>query len=88
MAESRGGRSIDSASSIGRVGVGAASEIAEERAQSNGQDHMGFSICESMLTFEGIYDDPSSLRNDVLLFKSHSVRMAMIEAVCGPEQIH
>lgn len=68
--------------------MSAVSEVAEERAQSNGQDHLGFSNCESILTFEGMNDDPSSLRDDVLLFKSHSVKMAMIEAVCGPEQIH
>ena len=65
-----------------------ASEVAEERAQSNGEDHMGFSICESILTTKGMNDDPSSLRDDVLLFKSHSVRMAVIEADRGPEQIH
>ena len=49
---------------------------------------MGFSICESMLTFKGMNYDPSSLQNDVLLFKSHSVRTAIIEADRGSEHIH
>ena len=84
MAEDRGGRSIDSASSIGRVGVSVASEVAEERAQSNEEDHMRYPICESMSTSKGVDDDSDSLRNDVFLFKSHSVRMAVID---GPEQI-
>lgn len=65
-----------------------ASEVAEERAQSNGEGHLRYLVCQNTSTSKGVDNDSDSFRNDVLLINNHSVRMAMIEADRGPEQIH
>ena len=51
------------------VGLSAAPEVAEGRAKSNGEDHIGPPYCKRILTVEGINADSVGPRDHVFFFQ-------------------
>ena len=69
VAENSGGRCMGAGPSIGWIGVSAVSEVSEERATSNGEDHVGPPYCKRILTVEGINGDSVGPRDHVFFFQ-------------------